>query len=1543
MKKCWIWISGIALLTGPGLFGQADQYTKTGFSTEQAYHMADVDAVNIFNGKLTVSIPLGQRYKVNGALEYGLNLTYTGPDYWIGERDNCVFSGSCLDPLDYIGDPAPYFNAGFGWVINPGLIMEVPEGRYLTSVWRAHQNHKRYLAPDGSQRLFYNGLYHGESPASGTYTRDNTYLRLRGRSGGGYFIDFPNGETHEFGNKVTLKTVDNDPVYDKDGGGVGCCTTVAEAWRVTKITDKFGNWVNFSYSNTVWTISDSTGRSHTVKMRYVEKLKPYTYTQGHIVDYVDMASANGTTRYDITHKTTEIVEGCTGSDHNDPDNNRARERFFVQEVTGLTRPAGGNYTMTTSLGLACDPVGLTSLQLPTLGKIQWSYAWHEMPVNNEESLAREQYPDYPSVAVKGVSERVLFNPNGTEHGRWKYVRELSPAPTGNSSKPKEVRVHVRHPTGHCSKHFYDADPGWASSGSDAGWAYGLPFSQSKAKSNNRFLSVVEWSSATSSGLCSGTKLREKYVRYEHDPLPSWAYPTGQDRWGYTDPWMQTDLHNTNRRLQSSHTVYLDDDDKIKETIHSNFDGYGNYKQTVTRSTFKGSSTSSDQRTVFTDYDANRSPWLLGLFKSVTVTDANAYGTNNHKTTFSFNRTNGFLKSRRTYYNGTATNSKDQIVTFTNDGKGNVSQEAWGCGGSCSQSYTINHEYSKGSLSRSLYSGTGFNTYRADINAATGLPTKTYDVSGLSTTYTYDALGRLTKAQEEQGARHTYKWTKASGNTPAKLLITHRSNGGSVDYYAEEYHYDGFGRLIKERREMPDGWEDRNTKYNARGRKTSVSEWGSTKKTVFQDFDAFGRPGEIVHPDGKKTILNYKGDSYVNRQYKIATSSNSEETLGVKEYYDHRGRLWKLGEKSKPGNEELETVYTYDIGGRLAKVSMGSQVREFDYDGRGFLEGEKHPEKKGNWVVYSEHDARGHAHRKQDGPHDLNFKYDAAERLTWVGDRSKGRPIKEFFYDQTTTYKAKGKLHKSIRHNYVTLPWNTTEQDISVTNYFTYDGTQGRVSKKKTDVARSGAGWVSTYTYDDLGLVKNLTYPFCANDGSNPCDGEEPSRYLNHNYQEGLLFEITGLIDSISYHPNGMWKEIRHTNGTVDTQTINNAMRRPSKIISKKGSTAFFDTGTYSYDGAGNISQIGSQQDFTYDAVSRLKMGQVVSGGQTYTETLKYDEYGNITEHKFSFPGGSSETLDINVNATNNRIIDIGGQGATYDGAGNLLAFSGNAYAYDPVNMPWQYNGGKEVYLYDADDERVGTIASDDGTATNRVETFSARGLDGKVLRQFVHQGPNPFVLSWKRDNFFRDGQPVATASLEWVDPLPVACITSPANGAALLVGDNVTFDASCSSDPDNDSLTYEWDFDDGATATGVTANHTFAAGSYTVVLTVSDATSSISTQISISIGHPPTLDQTLTTVSAVIGDTATFVCDVSGTGPFTYSWFKDGAALSDGGNISGAATNTLTITNVQETDIGEYSCQATSDFGQVQSAPARLWVSRLSLIKKAILILKTVD
>lgn len=107
----------------------------------------------------------------------------------------------------------------------------------------------------------------------------------------------------------------------------------------------------------------------------------------------------------------------------------------------------------------------------------------------------------------------------------------------------------------------------------------------------------------------------------------------------------------------------------------------------------------------------------------------------------------------------------------------------------------------------------------------------------------------------------------------------------------------------------------------------------------------------------------------------------------------------------------------------------------------------------------------------------------------------------------------------------------------------------------------------------------------------------------------------------------------------------------------------------------------------------------------------------------------------------------------------------------------------------------------------------------------------------------------------------------------------VTFDASGSTDPDDDagSLTYDWEFGDGASGSGETVSHTYeSAGEYTAELSVSDGTSSGADEVAVSITAPTPDSVAITyrpldTDGNVLEDAEVTDGAVSGTGEFTDS------------------------------------------------------------------------
>jgi len=79
------------------------------------------------------------------------------------------------------------------------------------------------------------------------------------------------------------------------------------------------------------------------------------------------------------------------------------------------------------------------------------------------------------------------------------------------------------------------------------------------------------------------------------------------------------------------------------------------------------------------------------------------------------------------------------------------------------------------------------------------------------------------------------------------------------------------------------------------------------------------------------------------------------------------------------------------------------------------------------------------------------------------------------------------------------------------------------------------------------------------------------------------------------------------------------------------------------------------------------------------------------------------------------------------------------------------------------------------------------------------------------------------------------------------------------------------------------------------------------------------------------GVTVQFSVEVAGTPPLLFRWRKDGAGLSDGGRISGSSTTTLTITNVQKSDEGNYTIAVVGQ-NTAESNPAVLRIGDAPVI-----------
>lgn len=1407
-----------------------------GFDANGVYSSTEIDSVNLFNGNLILSIPVGGPQKVSGGLSYSLALFYNS-NLW-NHQEVCPVNVSYKVPVwtttDASGnivitdppndsqepnsprsassgcytmtEPNPEANAGMGWQLSLGKLFPPRYNESDGDRLKTEKQNWVYVAPDGSEHSFYARPHQTDpqEPGDGdpatdpvTYTRDGSYLRMK-IVGGDRHIEFPEGYTHVFHNFST-----NGALVD---------------WRLTRMQDQFNNYVNVTYPAGQWVLADNHGRTQRVIFQKLAADFPPVVTE------VQLTAFGNTTASYLFSYVTQTVERASPYVHDLPGYS---SHVQVPFLVALTLPDASQYTMPLYNSYDLDGSYSSSrlrgvirgVTLPTGGRIEWEYSGAPgIPTVDEQG--RRLWYGYPIVSSArgysrssiGVRRRKVIESGVT------YVWQYDPRPEPSSNPgstdpayaPKQFVNKVTSPEGNYTLHYFsfypfplEADRGRTPSEWHVS-EYGLPITKYASVTDSKGLPVFLSQQVFAAGASESNPLRSTYLRYETDTIPA--------NNGYGN------IVDTNRRVVAQRTVYHDDGGRYAETQQSQYDGLGHYRRTDTAGNFGV----GDVRTMRINYNPARGtylispntnnpdtgqpaplghnyqafpigdPWVLGTYDSTVQSE----GGQAARVLFHFSNT-GLLLRKRVVKNGgsTAPVGANDVVVKYDYTNGELTSEQYH-GGSYqtldttqpldvmplpAAEYRIDHTYQYGVLKTSKPKDSAGNalpeanykTVDMDVDKNTGLPGVVRDLSRDPVAYSYDKMNRLTDIEQRQGSWTHIDYAPSNGTSLAKATVYHRPHDGGTALDQEEYVYDPMGRLTVERKQMPGGsFMERTTKYNGSGWKTSVSEWGSAaKKTQFQLFDPFGRAQKIIPPDGSGHVswLTYSGVREVKRTVKTATSASLEEDTDTVERYDIHGRLTSVEEYSDyttAAPRSVTTFYSYDVGNRLKLVSTTAngvtQTRRFTYDNRGFLASETHPELgvSGNGTIsYPDYDSRGHLRLKTDGSNTLRYNIDRAERLAEVQECLAGtpcsifnashwRPLKQYEYytddpSANGLYRL-GKLRATTRHNWIVNPNTGSPVDVTIAVTSDYWGLDGRVSQRTTATS-TGATFQQNFTFDQLGNLATQTYPQCLNSTCVDSGAAKP-RTLTYTYQKGLLTQVTsGAVNyakAITYNLNGTINTIAHgvtgnttDNGVVDTQTMDpNHMPRPRQI-STSGANLNWNSGLYSYDGAGNVKLIGADW-YVYDKANRLVEGTAAASSnpaEKRKQRYTYDPFGNIkTKVTYAYVGTPGETV------TENAVWDVASgtnrfNGLAYDGSGNLRGPAATQpYAYDAVNM-MKTSPGK-IYLYNADDERVWIYDHSSGNPASYTDTFTLRGLNNEVLREYTTYGGNAVGRwSWAKD------------------------------------------------------------------------------------------------------------------------------------------------------------------------------------------------------------------
>ncbi len=1452
----------IAVLTLPTvLLANSHPNLERGMVPGSMMRLSGPDNVNLFNGSLNLTVPLGGTYPVSDTLSYSFVLRYNSNiwdfnEWWDNTNGEVVVQAH----------PAFFSNAGLGWRLSLGELL--PPGEPLVTGNPAYA--WVYLAPDGSSHRFYSSLHRGEGPDDGLYTRDGSYLRLQ-------FIAF---DTTDDPIEIDLEMPSgNIHTFELKTGW--------DLWRLTEIKDQFGNSVTLSYvfsggqegGDLECTITDSTNYPERTHVLNFERYNhPYDNVPRYrLKDLALAAFGDGNQAcYSFEYVEQEIPRSYK---HDDPAMDDDVVVPLLQTATfpdGSSDPCdiGGCSDCSTtdfSYILTGDPAGLLeTMRLPTGGVIDWQYTLYTFPQGNVSCDEQGEPWNHAIMGEStGVFRRRVIGDSAVPDGTWWY------SPVDNFDY---VLRSVTSPDGTRVDHYFNTGVELcAYEGDWRGWAYGLPFLPEDAVDSGGISKEVF---APDAGT-SDPPIRRISVDYRHDQLPS-----------YTSGVSPQSFHNTNRRLQSRETVYEDDVvgnvARSEQVQYSNFDGFGNYRQVNLYGNFEGepsrvefagynpapggtyyqytvNGSTNELNGTFPDtgYPLNL-PWILNtLDVKTTQIGYSPDPVEENRVEYCFDRsdngdflspTTGFLNGLRIHIDedpASDDRSPDDIIkklTESSIAPGRVGRERlYGADtqtlptdgtmsacdvGGLDPEYKITHQYASGVLKGSKIWEVGgpapydvVDILNRDIDPNTSLTVTETDTSGYSTYFNYDLLGRLTEAVPTDGAKTALTYTPASGSGVDLVKATaHQQTIDQDSPYPvlaeSEFTFDAFGRGEKESHLLADGtWNQRISGYDAQDRLTWITEWqpegtapADYSKTINSDFDAFGRVGTVTLPDGHQILHTYTGRRLVDRTAWVGTNFDGvdtvdEEATTTTTTLDRKGRPIKVEEPSGANGLMIPTDYRYDVAGNLkwaGTTVLGNpditQIREFSYNGLGFLESSSIPEKAVP-TTFNGYDPMGNVGTVIDGagddePSDLSYTYDFASRLKTIVDNTVGAGddpvIGTFIYygedgipdDRDGGTWSEGKLATATRFNLFDAgaPWD----QVDVTESYEYDGIGGAVSRKQTDITLgTGAtpvlfeqGW----TYNDLGQVATTTYPEEVD-----AAGTLPDLVVTNGFSNGWLTSVTPGVEEMTYYANGMLELVKFHTYFAGSRLFGIAydrdpdwMQRPREIrfiggaycksagsreeaavgsdnSGKPGSSdlTYWESGVFGYDGSGNLTaQRGYLNRYTswdtevgnryheYDKVNRLKSLSTTTDHccpeLSYGAAFDYDAFGNLVSRTLN-----GDTYSYAVNTATNHLSG----GVNYDTAGNQQGWGAYTYDYTPFHQIREYaeSGRTQHYVYSADNERVVVYDSFDQEAS-----IVLRDLDAKVLRA-LRLGTSG--LQWERDYLYR-GRTLVGAKIPEQYPYP---------------------------------------------------------------------------------------------------------------------------------------------------------------------------------------------
>lgn len=558
--------------------------------------------------------------------------------------------------------------------------------------------------------------------------------------------------------------------------------------------------------------------------------------------------------------------------------------------------------------------------------------------------------------------------------------------------------------------------------------------------------------------------------------------------------------------------------------------------------------------------------------------------------------------------------------------------------------------------------------------------------GKTTHYTYDGLGRLTSIVRPTGNPISITWGKNSRQV---------KRGGMTDLAT----FDGLGRQLRREVSAPGEapiWVD--TRHDILGRRLFQSYPNSTQGTGYQ-YDILDRVVATLHGSaaGSNSAELVEHVAYNGLRVVRQDTANRASIDFFRSFGDPQERHSVRTVAGELNNGQIYLDYdvhiTRDLLGQPKTVTMGDKTRSYGYDSRYFLVSRTDPE---TGTTTFGRDAIGNMTSKRIGSQPATqYGYDGRDRLisiNYPASEAAGVPGAP---SVSRTYDGNDQL-LSITSGNVVRSYSRDDGDKLVQESLTIDGASQTVG----------------YAYDANEALSHITYP------SGSQVSYQPDAF-------GRPRAVQPYVNQVSYHPNGMPSQVHYANGVVATMALNNRQWPGSLRVAHSG-TPLVDN-AYSYDPAGNLTQIGDTADplyarlYQYDKLDRL----IVEGSADGYREYYYDNTGNLT-HLLTPAALNTYGYDA---ATGLLGSVTGGLHRLYqyDSAGNVSAVGSATLGHDRANnlrCIFCDDSAPITHTYDGDHMRVQSTAS--GVTTQYLHNHQGLLLQtlvpGAIRQEHIYLG-----------------------------------------------------------------------------------------------------------------------------------------------------------------------------------------------------------------------------